>query len=231
MTREKHTAAVTFAMPALTDEALSMLAAFVAKLPRRALDGDTLNAMQRAREAGLMPVEVLPAFPSRGGVLAEVSEERDRQIAKWGDGVPSGGFGWPVGLDDLGKREIAKERCERAAQQGRCTMRDVLEEEVAEALAERPGSARQRAELVQVAAVAVKWIEAIDARTADEERRSREQDPSNDGSPCGCGAKGRGLGGFHYSGAPGCQHGLAPKAPVQREREACPEYELWPRGS
>lgn len=188
MTREKHTAAVAFAMPALTDEALSMLAAFVAKLPRRALDGEALNAMQRAREAGLMPVEVLPAFPSRGGVLAEVSEERDRQIAKWGDGVPSGGFGWPVGLDDLGKREVAKERCERAAQQGRCTMRDVLEEEIAEALAERPGSARQRAELVQVAAVAVKWIEAIDARAV-------------------------------------------PVTLVQRERETCPESELWPRGS
>ena len=30
--------------------------------------------------------------------------------------------------------------------------------------------------------------------------------PNNDGSPCGCGSKGHGLNGFHYSGAPGCRY-------------------------
>jgi hypothetical protein len=42
---------------------------------------------------------------------------------------------------------------------------DILEEEVAEAAAESD-PAKLRAELVQVAAVAVAWIEAIDRRAA-----------------------------------------------------------------
>lgn len=94
--------------------------------------------------------------------LREIGAERDRQIVKWGDGAPSGGFGGPVLMADLVEVEAAKRRCELAMKAGNCTMRDVLEEEVAEALAEQPGSARQRAELVQVAAVCVKWIELID---------------------------------------------------------------------
>jgi hypothetical protein len=118
-----------------------------------------------------MPVEVLPAFPSRGGVLAEVSEERDRQIAKWGDGVPSGGLSPAPGLDELFARDRAQRSCMTLASRGLCTMRLVLEEEVAEVFAEEPGSRAQRVELVQVAAVCVKWIEAIDAQPADEERR------------------------------------------------------------
>lgn len=94
--------------------------------------------------------------------LREIGAERDRQIEKWGDGAPSGGFGGPVLMADLVQVEAAKRRCEAAMKAGTCTMRDVLEEEVAEVFAENPGSARQRAELVQVAAVCVKWIELID---------------------------------------------------------------------
>lgn len=42
------------------------------------------------------------------------------------------------------------------------TFRDILTEEFLEVLAEEPGSAAQRVELVQLAAVTVKWIAALD---------------------------------------------------------------------
>lgn len=50
---------------------------------------------------------------------------------------------------------------------GRGTWRDILAEEFNEALAESDPD-RLRAELVQVAAVAVNWVEAIDRREAGE---------------------------------------------------------------
>ena len=70
-------------------------------------------------------------------VLDEVSAERARQDAKWG------------------------EQNHPAFKHGEVTYRDILLEEVFEALAES-NQARLRAELVQVAAVAVAWVEKID---------------------------------------------------------------------
>lgn len=66
-------------------------------------------------------------------VLAEIAQERAVQEAKWGE------------LVDL----------------RRLTWRDILREEVYAALVESdPG--RQRAELIQVAAVAIAWVGALD---------------------------------------------------------------------
>lgn len=60
-------------------------------------------------------------------------------------------------------RACAQADYDTAEQEGRPTWRLILQEEVAEAFAETD-PARLRAELVQVAAVAVQWIEAIDRR-------------------------------------------------------------------
>lgn len=108
--------------------------------------------------------------------LLDILAERARQDAKHGPGLPSGGMGPMPGLSELAAVQRTQKRCDDAARAGQCTMRLVLEEEIAEVFAERPGSARQREELVQVAAVAVKWIEAIDAAAgaARTEERSRE---------------------------------------------------------
>lgn len=58
---------------------------------------------------------------------------------------------------------IAKKSYELAAHEGRCTWAHVLDEEVAEALAETdPG--RLRFELLQVAAVALHWVSNLDRR-------------------------------------------------------------------
>jgi len=92
-------------------------------------------------------------------VLAEVLDERRKQHEKWGQ------QDHPDGTDrDLaGVAESFRRFCDAAAEDGSITFRHILAEETAEAYAETdPDSLR--AELIQVAAVAVAWIEAIDRR-------------------------------------------------------------------
>jgi hypothetical protein len=95
-------------------------------------------------------------------VVREVAQERVAQDAKWGeqnhpDGTP--GMWHMVTLDPLSRRVA----CDGAARDGTVTWAHILTEEVAEALAERD-PATLRVELLQVAAVAVAWVEAIDRR-------------------------------------------------------------------
>src|SRR5512139_2922113 len=92
-------------------------------------------------------------------VLSDVAAERAAQDEMWGlQDLPDGcdpGF--------AAEADQAKETARTAWTAGELSWRHVLVEEVFEALAEdAPG--RLRAELVQVAAVAVKWIEALDRR-------------------------------------------------------------------
>jgi len=107
--------------------------------------------------------------------LAEVGLERARQHNLWGDqtDVPDGTgpcalwYGsnyFPYG-DDIARKTAKKAigYCQWAAKAGVVTWLDILIEEVSEALAEDDPQ-KLRTELVQVAAVAVQWIEAIDTR-------------------------------------------------------------------
>jgi hypothetical protein len=119
-------------------------------------------------------------YPKIGNttVLDEVAVERARQDAEWGEqNHPDLD---PHDIDRIVRNEYAfradrwkqinarraKEGCE-VAYRGpaeSCTAWDgVLLEEVYEALAESD-TAKLRAELIQVAAVAVAWVEAIDRR-------------------------------------------------------------------
>ncbi|MFY1588974.1 hypothetical protein ACN267_31290 [Micromonospora sp. WMMD734] len=96
-----------------------------------------------------------------GGVLYEIARERSRQDAKWGEqNHPDG-----TGRDYAEDARIARNACQYAALNDRVTWRHILGEEVTEALAETD-TAALREELLQVAAVAVAWVEAIDRRTA-----------------------------------------------------------------
>lgn len=98
-------------------------------------------------------------------VLEDVAAERARQRARHGkQTLPDGTGSEPW---DEADRDAARLRCDRAALAGSLSWRLVLEEEVAEALAETDPELL-RAELVQVAAVAVQWIEALDRRAAGE---------------------------------------------------------------
>lgn len=91
-------------------------------------------------------------------VLIEVDLERSRQDEKWGEQNHPNGTG-------LYQQEAAAERarrvCDRNFRSGCGTWADILREEFHEALAEED-PARLREELLQVAAVAVAWIQKID---------------------------------------------------------------------
>lgn len=92
-------------------------------------------------------------------VCREVIQERVRQDAKWGeqnhpDGTTVGFSGW---------RDKAQRQCDERHSAGEGSWLDILLEEVYEAAAEED-PAKLREELVQVAAVTVAWVEAIDRR-------------------------------------------------------------------
>jgi hypothetical protein len=93
-------------------------------------------------------------------VLGDIVTERERQDAKWGEQNPLDGTG--SGFLRLAVQPT-RESCERAFGLGVGTWRHILDEELAEAFAEEDPQAL-RAELIQVAAVAVAWVEAIDRR-------------------------------------------------------------------
>jgi hypothetical protein len=94
-------------------------------------------------------------------VLGDIEDERVRQDAKWGEQNHEDGTSWE--WDELNK--LVHELNDKKVALGELTWRDILHEEVVEAYGETdPG--KLRAELVQVAAVAVCWAEAIDRRSA-----------------------------------------------------------------
>lgn len=93
-------------------------------------------------------------------VLGEVGDERIRQRERYGQQRHPDGTGLPGDQFACVRAQVA---CDRATDERRLTWRHILEEEVCEAFAETDPELL-RAELIQVAAVAVQWIEALDAR-------------------------------------------------------------------
>jgi hypothetical protein len=91
-------------------------------------------------------------------VLEDVAAERRRQMDAHGVQILPDGTGEP---DAAVARDVAQFLCDRATEAGRLTWRDILREEVYEAFAESDRT-RLREELIQVAAVAVQWVEALD---------------------------------------------------------------------
>jgi hypothetical protein len=124
-----------------------------------------------------VPPDPVPAA-QLDDVLAEVAEERVRQAVKHGDQshLPNG-TGPALILRDLPQYQSAsradhlavwaKARCKAASQNeggdGSITFEHILTEEWGEAIAESD-PVKLRAELIQLAAVAVQWIQAIDRR-------------------------------------------------------------------
>jgi hypothetical protein len=103
----------------------------------------------------------LPEQAATRAVLDEIASERRRQDDKWGeqnhpDGTRASNQDWA---------EEARAACQHAADEDALTWAAVLYEEFTEALAEED-PAKLRTELLQVAAVAVAWAEAIDRRTS-----------------------------------------------------------------
>lgn len=91
-------------------------------------------------------------------VLDSIRSERLAQHMRWGrqHHLPNGtGSRWS------GLAESARGTCDAASDAGTLSWRDILVEEVAEVMAEADAW-KLRAELVQVAAVAVQWVQALD---------------------------------------------------------------------
>lgn len=109
---------------------------------------------------------------SLNALLDEIAAERARQDAKWGALGPDDDERTRRMLGATKDLEAAKSLArywqdtnDTAARQGAITWQGILLEEVFEALAE-PDPVRLRAELVQVAAVAVKIAQAVERLTA-----------------------------------------------------------------
>ena len=100
---------------------------------------------------------------NRQAIIQEIVKEADAGEAKHGpfhypDGTRAGGM-------RLHRREMSQLSCDRAAREGELTAAKVLEEEVDEVLAEED-KVKLRKELLQVAAVSLKWIEKLDQEDA-----------------------------------------------------------------
>jgi hypothetical protein len=102
------------------------------------------------------------ALESTIEVLRQVNAERQAQEAKWGEQNHPDGTG---SLSYAARALQAKYQCQQAAEEGRITYRHILEEEVWEAFAESDPT-KLRDELIQVAAVAVAWVEKLDREGA-----------------------------------------------------------------
>lgn len=95
-------------------------------------------------------------------LLDEVRDERAAQDEKWGKQNHPSGTGWKYQQLEA---FAARARCDDNAEMGTLTWFDILREEFWEAAAEEDAD-RLREELIQVAAVAVAWVEAIDRAVA-----------------------------------------------------------------
>ncbi|MFG2006036.1 hypothetical protein ACGFNU_43490 [Spirillospora sp. NPDC048911] len=101
-------------------------------------------------------------------VLADVAAERDAQDRLWGvQEFPDGSAPEYGERADEAKRDVAA-----AWSRGELTWRHILTEEFYEALAETDPE-RLRTELIQTAAVAVKWVQSLDRRGGATLHRSR----------------------------------------------------------
>lgn len=120
-----------------------------------------ITVAERPKDVACLIVDAIRTAHAAGPVLSEVSAERRRQDAKWGPQNHPDGTGGPLTRSDANQ---ARRACQQAAADNATTWAHILTEEVCEALAETDPS-QLRTELVQIAAVAVAWIQAIDRRT------------------------------------------------------------------
>ncbi|MBU3865541.1 hypothetical protein KN815_16085 [Streptomyces sp. 4503] len=100
--------------------------------------------------------------PGIAPLLAEVDAERVRQDLLFGEQNHPDGTG---GAFLVKMAHVLRAACQEAADQGQLTWRRILMEECGEAFAETDPYLL-RAELVQIIAVGIAWIQAIDRRTA-----------------------------------------------------------------
>lgn len=123
---------------------------------------DDLTAQLTVKTCVWVGKNVLPRTEGLAAFVADVDAERQRQLAKWGEQHH------PDGTGGSGARYVAdryRSIVDHALQADGPVWRDVLLEEVYEALAETD-PVHLRTELLQVAAVCAAWITDLDHRPA-----------------------------------------------------------------
>jgi hypothetical protein len=97
----------------------------------------------------------------RAQIVAQILNERRHQDELWGEqNHPDVPWAAPIGVERL-----AKAWCDRAFDEKRGTWGHIALEEMGEVI-DAPTCEQRRAELVQLAAVCMAWVEAIDRRSA-----------------------------------------------------------------
>jgi hypothetical protein len=114
------------------------------------------------------PLDFRWAYRIFEALTDEIKAERRRQQAKWGEQNHKDAHHDAFHRSVIGTGDEAKRLCEEHFEDGVGTWLDILLEEVAEAADEayRSDTEKLRTELIQVAAVVVAWIEAIDRRAS-----------------------------------------------------------------
>ena len=106
-------------------------------------------------------------------LFAAIQREQDRQIAKWGvQDHPS--FHDTVHHEALVRDDAVrffKDACAESASAGTLTWEEIFLEEMAEARAEINNDENLKTELIQIAAVALSWIESINRKKAQEDEQ------------------------------------------------------------
>ena len=104
-------------------------------------------------------------------IYDEIKTERTRQDSKWSEQnheiCHAPGSAWRQGDANLARRMCDHRAQENTMTDGALTWEYILKEEIAEVYAESD-PAKQREELIQVAAVVVAMIECLDRRTKKE---------------------------------------------------------------
>jgi len=100
------------------------------------------------------------ATPGLKAFAEAVDDERQRQLAKWGDQRHPDGTG---GLFLANMAHVLRSECQEAANRGEVTWRQILMEECGEAFAETDPELLV-AELTQAAAVIQAWISDVKGR-------------------------------------------------------------------
>lgn len=143
---------------------------------RENLKADDQNAKVVTGPNANAELDFIHAFHDRVMVASEIVAERFRQLKKWGEQrhpLVETSRAWSirptVWVDQnyfIPRADSAKSLCEEAFAAGRGTFAHILVEEVAEAV-DAPTTAEMRAELIQVAAVAMQMIEVIDLKKSE----------------------------------------------------------------
>ena len=115
-----------------------------------------------------MPKPTHPMSEHTMGLLRDVGYERVRQQKLWGlqnyPDMPAKAAGPANAYFGIPTEEAGKQLCQDAFRRGIGSYGHILLEEITEAYGAIGDDRALRAELVQVAAVAIQWCEAIDRR-------------------------------------------------------------------